>query len=272
VYYLFSLALCVALVQSSIAQSVYPAIGARTHAMGYSATCSRDGWSVFNNPAGMAGFTAVETGAGVERVTGFPSFERISAFAIVPWKLGATAIGASRFGDDLYNEQLITFGYANRFGLASLGAAVRYIRVNTEGFGGKSVASVSTGGVAELTPWLLAGAKITNIIQPKLAEGERLPTMMSAAIAVTHREKFVATLEIEKDLDYEPVIKAGTEYIFNKKFAVRSGFNLNPAAIFGGFGISRSRFTVDYAFCWNTEWPVVHGLSVGFQFIRKERP
>ncbi len=268
---MFSLALYVALVQFSIAQSVYPAIGARAHAMGYSATCSRDGWSVFNNPAGLADFNAVETGVGAERIPGFSSFDRISAFAVVPLKLGATAFGAYRFGDDLYNEQLITFGYANCFGLASLGAAFRYIRLNTEGFGGKSVASVSAGGIAELTPWLLVGAKITNIVQPELGEGERLPTMMSAAIAVRYSSKFVATLEIEKDLDYEPVVKAGTEYVFNKKFAIRSGFNLNPAAVFGGFGISRSRFNVDYAFSWNTEWPVVHGLSVGFQFIRRER-
>ncbi len=238
--------------------------------MGYSATCSRDGWSIFNNPAGLAGITATEAGVGFERIAGFPSFDRLGAFAVLPWKIGATAIGASRFGDDLYNEQLITFGYANRFGLASLGAAIRYIRFHTEGFGGKSVASVSAGGIAEITPWLLAGARITNIIQPELAEGERLPTLMSAAIAITHRKKFLATLEIEKDLDYEPVIKAGTEYVFHKKFAVRSGFNLNPAAVFGGFGITRSRFTIDYAFSWNTEMPVAHGLSLGFHFIKKE--
>ncbi len=239
--------------------------------MGYAATCTRDGWSVFNNPAGLAGIEVFQTGVVFERIAAFPSFDRMGVFAVIPWKIGSTAIAASRFGDDLYNEQLITLAYGNRFGLASLGAAVRYMRFHTEGFGGKSVASFSAGGIAELTPWLLVGARITNIIQPELAEGEKLPTMMSAAIAVSHRKKLFATVEVEKDLDFDPIIKVGTEYMFYKKFAIRSGFNLNPAAAFGGFGLTRSRFTMDYAFSWHADWPIAHALSMGFQLLKRER-
>jgi hypothetical protein len=245
-------------------------MGARAQALGFSSAALTDEWSVFNNIGGLAKVNQLTAACTYEARPGIAAFNTMAAVVALPVPFGVTGIGIFRFGDDLYNEQLVTAGFSNTFGLASLGLRVNYIQYHAEGFGNKGVLSAGFGGIAALSSVFSIGAYITNINQPVLSEeDEKLPTTLSAGIAFTPSDKLLITAELEKDLEYTPVWKAGLEYAFYKKFWFRTGFNLEPNAAFIGFGFKPEKFRIDYAFMRNPEQGARHQATVAYRLKAK---
>jgi hypothetical protein len=151
VYYV---SLCVMILSwqySLFAQSSSTLIGARAAGMAYSSAALSDEWSALNNVAGLAKVTSIVAAFTYDAQPSFKPFNKAAATFSCPLKTGVAGVGLFHFGDDLYNEQLITLGYSNTFGLASLGIKVNYIQYNIQGFGRKAALTASFGGIAELT-------------------------------------------------------------------------------------------------------------------------
>ena len=184
-------------------QNTSTLIGARAAGMAYSSSTLTDEWSVFNNAAGLANVTAITAAFTYDAQPTFKPFNRAAATMVCPLKIGVAGLGMFRFGDDLYNEQILALGYSNSFGLASLGVKVNMIQYNIKGFGSKSVFTASFGGIAKLTERLKVGAHVININQPKLSsiDDERVPTILIAGILTKVSDNIIVNAELEKDLD-----------------------------------------------------------------------
>jgi hypothetical protein len=247
------------------AQSVSTLMGARSSGMGYASAALADGFSLFNNVAGMTSLSQPFCVAAYNVATALPNANR-AAFAIAaPVPSGVAGFSLFRFGDNVYNESVVSAGYSNRFGLAALGVRVNYIQYQAEGFGTKGVFTVGMGGIAELTPRLLLGAYITNVNRPEISnDGDRVPALLNAGIALTPTPNVLIAAEVQKDLDYEATWKAGLEYTFHKKFSARTGFNLKPNASFFGFGFKNNRLALDYAVQYSTLVQFSHQASASF--------
>lgn len=247
-------------------------MGARANGIGFSSACLSDQWAIFNNSAGLAELkNAVLATTYIHHPT-ISSFNTMAAVYTQPLPLGTLGVGVYRFGDDLYNEQLISAGYSNTFGIASLGIKINYLQYQAEGFGTKGVTSISFGGIAQLTPQFLIGAAINNITQPELSEYEKLPTSLLLGIAFKPSDQLFLTTEIEKDIDLDPRWKAGIEYVVYTKFSFRTGFNLNPQSGFFGFGYKASQsFQFDYAFSFTPAIGSIHQATVGYHFKKKNK-
>jgi hypothetical protein len=256
-----------------LSQSVHTLIGARTHGLGYASSCLYDEWSVFNNVAGLTKTDQLTAGFTYEVYPSLNAFNRMAAVVASPVKSGVVGFGVYRLGDDLYNEQVLTAGYSNTFGLASLGATIRYIQYHADGYGTKGLFSMGFGGIAHLTPKLSVGAHIINLTQPAISssEKERLPTVLLAGIAFTLSSKVLVTTEVEKDLDHDATLKTGIEYTPLKKFSTRTGFNLHPEAGFAGFGFKAARFTLDYAFHYQPDVGSRHQATVVYHRKRTNK-
>jgi hypothetical protein len=163
---------------------------------------------------------------------------------------GVGGVGFYRFGDDLYSEQLISIGFSNTLGMASLGAKLNYVQYRAEGFGTRMTTSLDIGGLANITNLISIGASITNLTQSDLS-GEPLPTKFIAGIGLMPNKYFVFSAEIEKDLNYPATWKFGSEFTVSKKLFVRTGFNLHPVAVFCGWGIQRTHLRIDYSIHYN---------------------
>lgn len=249
------------------AQSVSTQIGARANGMGYASAALFDAWSVFNNPAGSAKLESTAAGFTYDLHPTPVGANRTAAVIAVPIRpIGVITGGAYRFGDDLYNEHVISAGFASKFGLASLGMQVNYIQYAAEGFGTKGVASVSLGGIAELTPQLSIGAYIVNLNQPKISGEEKLPTRLVAGLGFKPVEKLFIATELEKDLDIDPTWKMGLEYAFHKKFSARTGYNVQPNTGFFGLGFKTKKLTIDYTVQYTVSLSFSHQASIGYQF------
>jgi len=249
------------------AQNTLPFSGARSNGLANSTACVADEWALFNNPAGMGskhGLMAAFT------QTLHPRFNAFNATAVAvttPLKTGAAAAGFYHTGDDLYSEQIAAAGYANTFGLASLGASLHLIQYRAEGFGQTHKVTLSLGGIAQLTPELAVGAHILNINQPRLADnGERIPTVMTLGLAYTFSDDVWATTEIQKDLDYNTTWRGAVEYKAHPKVTFRTGFSLNPGAAYLGVGLKPGKIGIDYAVAYNPETGTQHQASVRYTF------
>jgi len=251
------------------AQSVSTQIGARANGMGYASAALFDTWSLFNNPASTAKLETITAGFTYDLHPTPIGANRTAAVIAVPINpIGVITGGAYRFGDDLYNEHLISVGFASKFGLASLGAQVNYIQYSAEGFGTKGVVSINLGGIAELTPQLSIGAYIINLNQPEISREEKLPTRLVAGLGFKPIEKLFVGVEIEKDLDLDPTWKMGLEYAFHKKFSARTGYNVRPNTGFFGLGMKTKKLSIDYTIQYNVFLSFSHQASVGYQFAK----
>lgn len=258
---------------SLFAQSSSTLMGARAASMGYSSSTLADEWSIFNNVAGLAKVTSIVAAFSYDVQPSFKPFNKAAATFSCPINIGVAGLGLFRFGDNLYNEQLVTLGYSSTFGLASLGVRLNCIQYNIQGFGSKFVITASFGGIAELTKRLFLGAHVININQPKLSEldEERIPTVLIAGVLVKISDDTSVTAEIEKDLDYKPAVKAGMEYRILKKFFVRTGVRINPNTGFFGFGFKPTRYSIDYTYQYNQDIGSRHQASVSYTLSNKTK-
>lgn len=253
------------------AQSSSTLMGARASGMGYTSACLLDEWSVFNNVAGLAQVKNITSGFSYDAQPSFKNFNKMAAVCAIPFKIGVGGFGVYRFGDTLFNEQIVSGSFANTFGLASLGVTIHYIQYNTEGFGRKDALSISAGGIAKITPLLSIGAYITNLNQPTLSkdDNEKLPTLLTLGVLFKMTEKLNIATEIRKDLDFDVTWKVGMEYNIHMKFVFRTGVNINPNAGFVGFGFKSKKFLLDYAYAHSLNMGGRHQATVGFQFKSK---
>jgi len=247
-------------------------MGGRAAGLGYTSSCISDVWSVMNNIGGLAEVNKAIISVSQNVHPYLKSFNRSALVVAVPAGKGVVGAGLYKFGDNLYNEQVITAGFANRFGLASLGLKINYVQYFAEGFGTRGVVTVCFGGIATLTPKLQIGAHITNINQPSITSGnqkEKVPTRLTAGLALKPSDKVIFTTEFEKDLDAIMIWKTGVEYQFHEKFFLRTGFNVHPDAAFIGTGFNPRRFGVDYALHYDLAAGLNHHMSVRYKLQKK---
>jgi hypothetical protein len=247
-------------------------MGARSAGMGYTSACTEDEWSLFNNVGGLASTKKTSIAAAYDTQPSFKSFNRMAAAFTLPINIGVTALGVFRFGDELYNEQIISLGFANTFGLASLGLKANYIQYKAQGFGSKGLITFSFGGIAKVTEKILIGAHITNINQPSLSaiEDEKLPTTLILGVGFKLSSKTFVSTELQKELDYFLKWKGGLEYQPFEKFCFRTGFNINPNAAFAGIGFNRKTIKVDYAYHYSFTAGSRHQATIAYHFHKKK--
>lgn len=259
------------LAETAVAQNTSTTMGARSASMGNSSAMLSDEWSLLNNIGGLAKVNETITAFSFEAKPALPGSSRMAATYSTPLKLGTLGVGVFKFGDNVYSEQMLTAGYSNQFGIASLGMKLNYIQYRAEGFGTKSAISVSIGGITEITHQLSIGAYIQNLNQPKLTDGERVPVRLAVGLSFKPTEEILLITEIEKDLDYNPVLKAGMEYCIHKKVFGRTGFNLNPEAAFFGVGFKGWRLKFDYAIQYNNALNFAHQASASYRIEKSSK-
>lgn len=247
-------------------------MGARAAGMGYASSGLTDEWSLFNNPGSLGSLDQVSTAFAYETKARLRNANRMAVVLNAPLSWGVMALGAFRFGDDLYNEQVISTGAANKFGIASLGAKVNYIQYCAEGFGVSYGFSIDFGGLAQLTEQLSIGAYITNLTQAKIhsyTTSEELPTRLTAGVTFKPSSYILLSTELDKDIDYDPVWRTGFEYFYKKKFSMRTGFNIHPQAVYMGLGGKRKKLQFDYAVHFSELIGAAHQASASYFFVRK---
>lgn len=249
-------------------------MGARALGLAGATAVLKDEWALMNNVGGLAGVKELSAAFAFEARPSLPGSPRLAATLSAPTKWGTAGLGMFRFGDQLYSEQVLSAGFSNQFGIASLGLKVNYIQYRAEGYGTKTGVSLNFGGIAQLTPQVAIGAYIVNLNQPKIStvDGEKIPTRLIAGVSFKPADPVLLVAEVEKDITYRATWKGALEYKFHNKLFARTGFNLSPNAAFFGLGFAGWRIKFDYALQYSTALRFAHQASASYRLQKKQVP
>lgn len=236
--------------------------------MAHAVSTLADSYAVFNNPAGMAELSSIMANTSFEHRFGLAELSTLSAGVVLPFNVGAGGLSLTRFGGEYFNVQRVSAGYANRFGLASLGIRANYDQFNIQGFGRRGLLSFDFGGIAELTPEVFFGAFARNISQSSFKgfSEETMPTLLSAGLSYRPTSNIMANLEVEKDLNFPVNGKIGIEYLLKEVLFVRLGYQSQPGAPHFGLGFSHHIWQIDYAMHRHLFLGYVHQFSFALKF------
>ena len=239
-------------------------LGARSAGIGGASTTITDGWSIFNNVGAMGA---------LDYSTGLLSYQNrydVSAFQVVGGgyvhhtDLVNAGISFFRFGDNLFNQQKMTLAVSNTFDMVSLGLGASVVQYSIETLGNQQAIVLEFGGLAALTEQLTLGAHAYNITQARLSDEETLPTVLKAGLAYTPIDALLISAEVQKDLDFDAIMKIGLEYEIIEKVWVRTGFSTEPFKSAFGAGWQWKAFQIDYAFSDQTDLGAIHELSLTY--------
>jgi len=227
-------------------------LGARSAGMGHASVALwGDLWCAHNNQAGLAFVREVQAGVYYENRFLVKALSMKAGAAAIPVKRGTFGLEVNSFGYSQYAEGKYGLSYAMPFG-EKFAAAVQLDYLTTrigENYGSNGVPSAELGFVAQPVSNLRFGAHFYNPIRSKLAafDDERVPTIMRIGATYIFSEKVFISAEVEKDMDFKPVIRGGLEYRPIKELYLRAGGGSNPGSSSFGFGMQLKQFRLDIA-------------------------
>lgn len=252
----------------------YP-IGARSQGMANTSLTVADEWSIYNNVAGLGYMDSLaRLGFYFERRPQLSAFQIMALAGALPLKQGTLGLGLQRFGDQIYNEQKATVGIGHKIRNVSLGVSVNYMQFSAEEQNTKSKIILEFGGIAEITKTLRFSGHIYNLNQAKLSDyqKERIPTVMKAGLSYRPNSKLMVNGEVEKNILIKETFKVGMEYyILPKKLCLRTGISTYPFVNYGGIGIVKYNFRLDFAFSWHSHLGPNNHLSISYQFGSRKK-
>lgn len=247
-------------------------VGARSKGLGNSNSNLTDEWSIFNNVGGISGVEDGSVFFSYDRYFGIEGFDGVAAGAIHPFKFGSVGVSAYKFGDELFSEQVVSAAFGNKIGFVRLGLKANYYQMRIDEFGTAGSMFFDLGGIVELFPKLSFGAFISNFTLSHLnnVEKTKMPVIMKAGLSYMPVNEVRLNLDLYKDVDYEPIIKAGIEYVIVDKFYLRTGINTNPVKGYFGAGLYLNRFQIDYAVGTHQLLGTSHQASVSYTYLKKD--
>ncbi len=241
--------------------------GARSLGTAHSDQTYTDAWSAFNNIAGISALKNTTAFFGYVNRYGLEGVNSMAAGVVVPaGNIGNFTLNVFRFGDRIYNEQKLGFGYGNKIGFVRLGVQVHYLQLNVEGLGRIDTWIAGFGGIVELIKKVVFAAHIFNLSMIKPETGWYVPVIMQTGVSYRPVEKLMINAGMDYIVDAVPRWSAGLEYGIFEKLYIRAGLHSAPATQFFGLGFYPGRFRFDYAFGRNFKLGFIHEASVLVSF------
>lgn len=214
-------------------------LGARELAIGQATTAlPNSSWSVFANPAMMPEKKSTVSFFGV-RYFGLAEITDIAAAVTHPTEIGVFAVGAHRYGYDLFNENRFRAGYKNSFSGFHYGLILNYNHVvQGGGYGSAGALGVDIGLAAPILSELWIAAKAINVNQPAYGSrnNEELPRNLSVGFSYHLSDIALFATEVYKDVRFPIAYRGGVEVNIIGGLIGRAGITTAPQTFAAGFG------------------------------------
>lgn len=233
---------------------------------------SNDVFSFFNNPAGLAQMNWREIGI-YYSPSPFGFSELANGFFCYhePTVIGSFSVGGMTYGFELYRESRIMLGYSfnydNNF---FAGAVVNYHIVSIKNYGSSGVFYINLGGLIYITNFFRWGFFVHNVNHASFVnEDDQIPLLMNSGLSYDIAGSLSFNFSVEKDIRYNPSLRAGINYDVFDNVSLRSGFSNNPSCYSGGLGINYSYFSLDYAVFNHPDLGLTHQAGIIISFAEE---
>ena len=248
----FALYLLLLLVYSTTARATYYyESGARFSGMSNAAVAIPDLWSVSQNQAGLAYLTDVSGGIHHERRYLVNELGMSSLALTIPHNAATIGMQLNYFGYDKYHETKAGLAVAKKFyNKFAIGVQIDYFSTYTYGLQALNRITFESGIMADVAEDVRLGFTVFNPL-PSInlnSQINELPTLLRLGAAYTFQEKGILSAEVEHEVNYQTILKAGLEYGLSDNFKVRTGFSTGTTQFSFGGGYCMGRLKVDMAF------------------------
>ncbi len=264
----FTFGFCVLLMMpvTVVAGTEHNGRGARSVGLATSAVAlSGDPWALYYNPSGLSTVHSIQAAAFfIPQQFGLRELQTMAFTAALPLAFGTMGVGFSQFGFELYKESELSVGVGCPIDLGlSLGIGVHVARISIDQYGSTQSATLDGGLMAQLDDEVSLGFSVRNLLGSKLGSSdERLPQDFSLGVKYSPIRSFLITTEIEKDIRYPAIVKAGVEQQFLDVLSVRVGVSNNPDKYSIGMALHYSLFEFGYAGYSHSELGWTHQLEI----------
>lgn len=240
-------------------------MGAKGLGMGQATTALPEyDWALFANPS-LLNNDKVGLGFYGLRNYGFAEITDMSATGSVPTGFGVAALGFHRYGDNLFNETRIRFGYKNEWQMLHFGVVTNYSHISFGAdYGSGGAFGLDIGVAAQLAEDLWVGARSTNINRPEY-EGinEELAREIGIGFSYGLNELAVFAFDAVKDVRFPVSYRGGLEINIIEELKGRVGITTEPLSYSLGFGYGMERWVINFA----VQKHELLGFSPGVDFM-----
>jgi hypothetical protein len=244
--------------------------GVRAIALGNSfVAIANEPWAIHYNPAGLMQIPSYKGSAFfVPQQFGLDELKTIAVAGVVPTSLATFGLGVEQFGFELYKETTISLAAAMTIDWdISAGITANLHRLSIERYGSRQSLTFDIGLMADATNNLRFGFNAKNITAATIgATKERLPQVIQTGAAYAPLEGFLITVELEKDVRHDLIVKGGIEQILFDMLVLRAGVSNNPDKFSVGMGVKYSGFEFGYAGYSHPFLGWTHHMEVSFTF------
>lgn len=267
--FLFLLLTTLLLSENAVGQFNSP-FGGRAAAMGKTTINQHDLWSVENNMGAMAFYG--KTAVGAYYANEYFSNDLANKAVVGSYSLKKAAFGLSlsQFGYNQYQENRIGLSYgiklSDNFGV---GVQINYFNLKIgEGYGNTNTLTAKIGLYALINDDLSVAATLSNPTRRKLIDGDndRLPTEIQLGLNYKFSKKLNTSIQVNKDIDFDPSIHLGLEYQAIDILYLRAGIANKPTLSTFGFGLLFSDFQLDFASSFDSNLGFSPKLSLLYTF------
>ncbi len=230
-----------------------------------------DPWTPWHNPAGIASVTSFKSSVFfIPEPFGLKELRTTSAAAVFPTSFVNIGVVMDDFGSSLYRESTALIGIARAIedGVA-LGVAANIGIVSIERYGTASIVTVDLGARLELLKHVSLGYTWKNIGRATVGNSlESVPQIQTLGMCYTPHPLAQITFDLEKDIRFPFVARAGIELHILDQIAFRFGCSNSPDTFAAGFGATMSGWECSYAVNAHPQLGMTHAIGISFEVAR----
>jgi hypothetical protein len=253
----------------SFGQSGLSYVGGKSWGMGHAMVAISHSQTFFSNPAGLGFIENSFANSSYDSRFDISGLSTMSISAVSSQKWATLAIGAERFGDQLYNENKAGIAIAKNTGRVSLGVKASFLGVFTENISAQNTLLTEFGVIAKLSSKVNIGFHAQNITGASLNEFDKLPTILRLGGAFMPIYKITLAAETEYIPGQNPYFKGGLEYMLFDNFFLRTGINSSIKTNHFGIGYAYQKWQFDYAVNSHPSLGLSHHFSLQLNFPKK---
>ncbi len=247
----------------------YP-LGSRAAAMGNAFVAVSDLWSVHHNQAGLGSLKNFQAGFHHENRFLTPEFGLQALAFVMPARPGTIGVSYSYFGFSRYNESKLGLAFGRKFGeRVAAGLQVNYLHTYiAQDYGDTGNITVEGGFIAQPVDGLFVAAHIYNPTRKTITTyyGNPVPTTIRFGMAGYLNENVLASVEVEKENNFDPVLKGGLEVVVIESLYLRAGINSRPVQASFGLGYVLGGIALDIAFTNHQVLGLTPHFSASYKF------
>lgn len=190
---------------------------------------------------------------------------------IYPFQKGVGLLKFSRFGNNYFNINTLSTGFAHQIDLIKLGLTANCHRYAIQEHLNSLAFSLDFGGQAHIYKNLLFGAQVSNFRLSVISQSvkNRIETRLALGLKWKTYENLSLYSELGKEAGFAAETKVGIEYKVSNIIQLRTGISTQPNIFHAGTSIKHGSYILDYAVSNHPILGLSHFLTIGYSFHEK---